>query len=67
MSTMSHAEIIASKGTASIAEKLGVPRAHVRVWKNRRIPKGAYAEIIDAFPDVTLEMLKSGEPKTEPA
>jgi hypothetical protein len=60
---MTHAEIITEKGTAEIAEKCGVSPAHVRVWKNRGIPRAAYAEIMDAFPDVTLAMLKAGETK----
>lgn len=64
---MTHADIIAAKGTAEIAEKIGVPPAHVRVWKNRGIPRSAYAEIMNAFPDVTLAALKAGEKKSEAA
>lgn len=60
---MTHAELIAAKGTATVAAKVGRPAAHVRVWKCRGIPRAAYADIIDAFPDVTLEMLKAGKPQ----
>jgi len=60
---MSHASIIEQKGTEAIAEACGVPRDHVRVWKNRRIPRAQYAFLIDAFPDVTLDLLVKGEPK----
>lgn len=59
---MDHADIIGSKGTDAIAAALQVTRAHVRVWKHRRIPRAVYAELIDAFPDITLSMLKAGEP-----
>jgi hypothetical protein len=59
---MSHSDIIARIGTAEIAAKLDVPAAHVRVWKNRRIPRAMYAELIAAFPEVTLGLLKAGEP-----
>ena len=58
---MTHANIVEAKGTAAIAEALDVSRAHVRVWKHRRIPRAVYADIIAAFPDITLEMLKAGE------
>jgi hypothetical protein len=59
---MSHSDIIARIGTAEIAAKLAVPASHVRVWKNRRIPRAMYAELIAAFPEVTLAVLKAGEP-----
>lgn len=64
---MTHAEIIASKGNLEMAAKLGVPPGHVRVWKHRRIPRSAYGEIMSAFPDITLDMLKAGEPQAEEA
>ena len=59
---MRHADIIAELGTAEVADRLGVPAARVRVWKSRRIPRSSYAELITAFPQVTLGMLKAGEP-----
>jgi hypothetical protein len=64
---MTHSDIIDAKGTAAIADRLGVSRAHVRVWKSRRIPRAAYAEIMTAFPDITLDALKAGEPKDKAA
>lgn len=61
---MMHSEIVGAKGAKVIAEKLEIPAGRVRVWKFRNvIPRSAWAEIIDAFPDVTLEMLKAGEPQ----
>ena len=59
---MGHSQIIARIGTAEVASRLDVPAAHVRVWKSRRIPRSMYAELISAFPSVTLAMLKAGEP-----
>lgn len=58
---MSHPDIIHSKGAKVIADRLGVPAGRVRVWKNRGvIPRSAWAELIDAFPDITLSQLKAG-------
>lgn len=62
VSDMTHSEMIEAKGTATVAEKVGRPASHVRVWKNRGIPRSIWAEMIDAFPDVTLDMLKAGQP-----
>lgn len=60
---MNHADIIEAKGADAVAEKLNVPTGHVRVWKSRKvIPRSRYAFLIDAFPDITLDMLKAGEP-----
>lgn len=59
---MMHSEIVKAKGAKVIADKLGVPPGRVRVWKARKvIPRSAWAELIDAFPDITLDMLKAGE------
>lgn len=59
---MMHSEIVGAKGAKVIADKLGVPAGRVRVWKARNvIPRSAWAEMIDAFPDVTLDQLKAGE------
>lgn len=60
---MTHAEIIEAKGTAAVAAKVGRPPAHVRVWKCRGIPRAAYADLLEAFPDLTLDMLKAGRPQ----
>lgn len=67
LAAMTHAEIIAAKGTQEIAERIGVPPGHVRVWKNRGIPRSAYGEIISAFPDITLDTLKAGKPEPKAA
>lgn len=64
---MSHADLIDAKGTKAIAEATGQPPAHVRVWKHRRIPRAVYADLITAFPDVTLDMLRAGEPSANEA
>ena len=59
---MMHSQIVAAKGAKVIADKLGIPAGRVRVWKTRNvIPRSAWAELIDAYPDVTLEVLKAGE------
>lgn len=58
---MDHASLVEQKGAAVIAAKVDVPVTHVRVWKNRGIPRSRYADIITAFPDITLDMLKAGE------
>jgi hypothetical protein len=61
MSAMKHADIIATKGAAQIAGRLGVPSINVRMWKRRNtIPRSAWAELIDIYPDITLDLLKRG-------
>jgi hypothetical protein len=65
---MDHANIIDTKGPLTISEALDVPLGHVRVWRSRKtIPRSRYAEIITAFPDVSLDMLKAGETPREAA
>jgi hypothetical protein len=64
---MTHSDIIERKGTTAFAEALSISPAHVRVWKSRRIPRAAYADIITVFPDISLDDLKAGEPKGEAA
>jgi hypothetical protein len=59
---MTHADLIESKGTATIATVCGVPPEYVRVWKNRRIPRSAYGFLVEAFADVTMADLIAGEP-----
>lgn len=60
---MSHPDIIHAKGAKVIADAIGVPAGRVRVWKARGvIPRSAWAEMIDAFPDITLDLLKAGAP-----
>jgi hypothetical protein len=60
---MTHADLIEAKGgAAKVAEAIAVPAVTVRMWKYRRsIPRAAYAELLQAFPDITLDMLKAGE------
>lgn len=55
--------MIAEKGAAVIAEKVGVPVEHVRVWRSRGIPRSRFGDIITAFPDVKLDVLKAGVPR----
>lgn len=59
---MDHAQIIDTKGAPTISDALNVSLGHVRVWRSRNtIPRSRYADIITAFPDVSLDMLKAGE------
>lgn len=59
---MTHSEIVEALGAKTIAERIDVPPGRVRVWKFRNvIPRSAWAELIDAFPAITLEKLKAGE------
>ena len=59
---MTHSEIVSTLGAKTIAERIAVPAGRVRVWKFRNvIPRSAWAELIDAFPGITLEKLKAGE------
>ena len=67
LSPMTHADLIEAKGAAEIAAAMGVDLGHVRVWKNRGIPRSRYAFLLDAFPDLTLAMLRDGEPETKAA
>jgi len=49
---------IAECGDHVIADALGVEIGRVRVWKHRnRIPREVWPELVQAFPDVTLEKL----------
>jgi hypothetical protein len=58
---MTHSEIVKALGAKIIADRIDVPVGRVRVWKCRNIiPRSAWAELIDAFPTVTLEKLKAG-------
>jgi hypothetical protein len=64
---MTHRQIIEVKGTATIAAACNVPPAFVRVWKRRGIPRTAYGFLVEAFPDVTMDLLLAGEPKKQAA
>lgn len=61
MST-SHADIIKQMGATKMARKLDMKPARVRTWKLRnKIPRTAWPEVVEAFPDLTLEKLKASE------
>jgi len=55
----SPAQIIDEKGgPAAFASKVGKRPGAVRAWKHRNtLPREAWPEIIQAFPDLTLERL----------
>lgn len=56
------AEFIEAKGAEVIAERLRVEVGTVRVWKHRKsIPRATWPELIEAFPELTLDRLKAME------
>ena len=57
-------QIIEEKGGASVfAKAVGVEPGVVRLWKYRStIPRRAWPDILEAFPDITLDVLRSSEP-----
>jgi hypothetical protein len=59
---MTVADIIDSRGAKDIADRTGVPVGRVRVWKHRqRIPRSIWPDLIDAYPELTLDTLKAAE------
>lgn len=45
-----------------MAAKLSLKPATVRMWKFRkRIPRTAWPELIEVFPDLSVEVLKAAE------
>lgn len=49
-------------GPAAVAQKVGRKSGAVRLWKHRDIlPRDAWPEIVDAYPDMTLDRLKEIE------
>lgn len=59
---MTVADIIDSRGAKTIGDRTGIPVGRIRVWKHRqRIPRSAWPDLIEAFPDLTLEALKQAE------
>jgi hypothetical protein len=61
--TQSHPQIIDSCGGATaVAEKMRVKPARVRMWIfRRRIPRSAWPEVIEAYPNLSVEALKAAE------
>lgn len=52
----------AKGGTAKFAEPLGAKPATVRMWNLRgKFPRAVWPEIVEAFPDITLDHLKAVE------
>jgi hypothetical protein len=58
-----HRDIIQEAGGArAIAEKLKMRPETVQMWRHRRrIPRTAWPELIEGFPQITLEALKAAE------
>lgn len=56
-------QIIEDKGgSAEFARACGLEPAAVRMMKHRnKLPRAAWPEIMTAFPDVTLDVLKASE------
>jgi len=55
-------EIIEQKGVSLIAERLGERPETVRIWKHRkRFPRAKWFDLVEAFPDVTLDMLRADD------
>lgn len=49
-------------GPAAVASKVGRKPGAVRAWKHRdALPRDAWPEIVDAYPDMTLDRLKEIE------
>lgn len=63
------AEIIDAKGgPAAIERATGHKAGAVSVWRHRnRIPRSAWPEIMTAFPDITLDVLKATEASKQAA
>lgn len=58
----SPAEVIAEKGHATIADRLGMKPETVRMWRFRnRIPRSVWPELAGAFPDLDLATLREIE------
>ncbi|MGH1574333.1 carph-isopro domain-containing protein [Methylobacterium sp. P31] len=57
------AQIIDDKGgPTAVAAKVGRTPGAVRVWKHRDVfPREAWPEILEAFPDITLDQLRELE------
>lgn len=57
------AQIIEAKGgSAAVAKAIGVEATAVRMMKHRgKIPRAVWPEIMTAYPDLTLDVLKATE------
>lgn len=54
---------IETKGAQAIADATGWTLGAVRVWKCRdRFPRSAWLELSQAYPELTLDVLKGIEP-----
>lgn len=54
--------IDANGGPAAFAHAVGAEAGAVRMWKLRnRIPRTAWPEVLEAFPDLTIDDLKAAE------
>lgn len=56
-------QIIEGKGgSAAVAKAIGVEPSAVRMMKHRgKFPRAVWPEIMTAYPDITLEVLKATE------
>lgn len=53
---------IEEKGVSAVAQATGRTEGAVRVWKHRnRFPREAWLELNKAYPELTLEVLRSFE------
>ena len=60
--TTTAAKLIDLKGVAAVADATGANPETVRVWKHRnRLPRKAWPELMQAFPDVTMAVLLKTE------
>lgn len=63
LSAMNAADFIDAKGgPAAVAVATGYKAGAVSLWKHRRkLPRSAWPEILEAYPDVTMDELKAIE------
>ena len=55
-------DVIEEKGVGEIARALDVDPAAVRMWKHRRqLPRRHWPELVQKFPDLTLDELRAIE------
>jgi len=58
------ADLIDTKGAMNIAAALNMNPVAVRLWKHRDcIPKARWVDLIEAFPDVTPDLLRRISPE----